>query len=528
MANGNNSSLNLGLGKVGEGPDSSAPPLQEIVTSKVLYDRRLSSSTLARAFAGTTDPTTIWLSLISDQQDAFSYMRELEEKDEDVGSAMEQLKLAVIRRPWNIVAYDDSPQATDISEFITTVFSRIKCFNNWRWAALSSPGYGVTVSEIMWQYAEVNGRYSVIIDEIRDVPQELFNFNPPGFMQNGPLRLLPNMFDPYGGTLVPEDKFVVWSYNPTSGNRKGSPLIRKVFWPSWFKRQAIRFWLKFGEKGPGTAVTTYKNGATQSERDEALAAAEALIEQIALAVPENFSVIKELLTTTRSQDPAVYEKLVQRMEDSIYRRIKGETLTSHGSEGGYGSRALGSVHEDTFQEKWSAVCVSMMEVVNEALIKPLVLWNFGPASLTIMPSFVIDIEDSKDQVSMVAVHALLQKMGVKFSENWIRNTYGIPEIQDGDAVLEPLAPTATGPGGEAGGGGIPSPTIPAPTVPPPGGRGRGGGGGGTTYADDGSPLVIRSARDVQRLMEQLRAESSDVFRQRILALVEEARQRQGK
>ena len=69
----------------------------------------------------------------------------------------------------------------------------------------------------------------------------------------------------------------------------------------------------------------HPQGATDDEQKKALAAAEALVEKLAIAVPENFKMVDSLLTTARSQNPAVYERLVQRMELAIARAILGET-----------------------------------------------------------------------------------------------------------------------------------------------------------------------------------------------------------
>src|SRR5579871_4180677 len=145
-------------------------------------------------------------------------------------------------------------------------------------------------------------------------------------MQSGPLRLLKNPYAVDGGDLVPEEKFLIFSFRPRSGNRRGRPLLRRVFWPSWFKRQTVRFWLRFSEKGPGTAAVMYQPGATDDEKSKALAAAEAMIEKVAIAVPSNFQVVKELLTSSRTQNPAVYEKLHDKMNYKIARVILGQRL----------------------------------------------------------------------------------------------------------------------------------------------------------------------------------------------------------
>jgi hypothetical protein len=62
----------------------------------VLESAQRSSLSLALGFGGTSNPSTIWQDMIGDTQRAFGYYRELEEKDDDVGGAIEELKLSVL------------------------------------------------------------------------------------------------------------------------------------------------------------------------------------------------------------------------------------------------------------------------------------------------------------------------------------------------------------------------------------------------------------------------------------------------
>jgi phage gp29-like protein len=261
------------------------PPAEEIVTPYVLQVAQYSAMVQAQGFSGISNPTTIFDAMMRNQQLAYNYYRELEEKDEDAGGALEELKLAIMSRDAIVVPADDTTQAAEVSAFIQDQLDTIKNFSQALWALLDGPGYGMAIAEIMFDVSM--GQVSAT--EIKDRPQELFTFNPWNMPQNGPLRYLAaGPYDQSGGTLVPETKFLIFTYQPKAGNRKGSPLLRKIFWLSWFKRQALRFWLRYGEKGPGTAAVKYPAGATEDEKQQALAAAEAIVSKIAVAIPENF------------------------------------------------------------------------------------------------------------------------------------------------------------------------------------------------------------------------------------------------
>ncbi len=412
------------------------PPKDELVTQQVLEGINRSVLSLSNAFAGVSDPTVIWTSMIRDFRNAFIYYRELEEKDDDVSSALEMLKLAVLARERQIVPADDSGQAQDVAKFVQEQFARVPNFHEVLESLLDAPGYGVSIAEILFDVSA--GQVGLI--NIKDRPQELFSFNSQYELQNGPLRLMQNAYAIDGGDLVPEEKFLVFSYRPRSGNRRGRPLLRRCFWPSWFKRQALRFWLRFGEKGPGTAAVMYPQGATDDEKQEALQAAEAIVEKIAIAVPENFQLIKELLNSARSQNPAVYERLVDKMNYKISRIVVGQTLTSYGTEGGSGSRSLGQVHAKMFYLKEVEVATKLMAVLNDQLVRPLVLWNYGPGAP--MPKFTIDIEDEEDLLQRIGIDSTAQGMGMQITKSYMMKRYGYPQPDPKDEVLVPTAASA--------------------------------------------------------------------------------------
>jgi len=405
------------------------PTSSQLVSDEVLQGVKRTTLSLSQGFAGVSDPTVIWTSMVRDYRTAFLFYRELEEKDDDISSALEMLKLAVLARKWQIVPKDDSSQAKEVADFIDGQINNVRNFHEVMEAMLDAPGYGVSFQEVMYDVSE--GQVSLV--DIKDRPQEIFSFNPQNLLQTGPLRLNVNPWSIDGGDIVPEEKFLVFTFRPRSGNRRGRPLLRRVFWNSWFKRQALRFWLRFGEKGPGTAAVLYPQGAGQDEKQKALAAAEAIVEKIAIAMPENFQIVKELLTSARSQKPDVYKQLADDQKYSIARAILGQTLTSYGNEGGKGSNALGSVHAKMFYLKEVEVAIKLQAVINDQLVRPLVLWNFGPDAP--MPQFAISTEDEQDLVQRIGIDSTAQDMGVPLTQQYMFETYGYTAPGEKDQIL---------------------------------------------------------------------------------------------
>jgi phage gp29-like protein len=303
---------------------------------------------------------------------------------------------------------------------------------------LDSMGYGFSVQELMFDVSMGQAN----LQDIKDCPQELFLFGNRYQPQIGPMQFLTSPYQSQGD-LVPEDKFLIFSYRPRSRDRMGRPLIRSVFWPSWFKRNMQRLWVRYAEKGPGTAVVRYQDADNVQQQQKAADLAYAIIDEVAVGVPANFNYDKELLTIARSLNPDVYEHFFEAMQKSIVRRILGETLTSFGGDGGKGTQALGDVHSQTLTTKALRTGNGLAGVVNWQLIRPIVLWNFGPTAP--MPSFGFDSEEEADLTAELGIDQGVQRMGVPLGMSYLRGKYNVPMIADGEEVAVPNvnAPTPT-------------------------------------------------------------------------------------
>jgi phage gp29-like protein len=408
------------------------PPRGEIVSQQALYEAQISLYRNSLAFGGMRDPSTIWATMVYNQPQAIMLFRELEDKDEDVANALDTLRLSVLERDRSVTPGDDSQQALDVAKFIEGQLNKLPDFHSVLDCILDAPGYGFSVQEMVFDTSM--GQASLV--EINDCPQELFLFGPRYQPQVGPLQFLSQ---PWASTgeAVPEEKFIVFTYRKRARNRMGRPLLKAVFWPSWFKRNVQRLWVQFAEKGPGTAVVRYNDPDNVAERQQAAAIAQAIIDNVAIAVPQSFNYDADLLKIARSQDPAVYERFFQAMQYSIARKILGETLTSFGNEGGTGAKAQGEVHADTLEKRTVELCRAVASVINRQLVRPLVLWNFGPDAP--MPTWSFDLEQEEDLAKRLAIDSGLQRMGKQFTVGYVADRYDVPMAvgEDPEQVLTP-------------------------------------------------------------------------------------------
>ena len=104
---------------------------------------------------------------------------------------------------------------------------------------------------------------------------------------------------------------------------------------------------------------------------------------------------------------------------------------------------LSDVHQQVRAEKIEASAKFLMYVMNEYLVKPIVLFNFGPS--TPLPLWVIKYNPKRDLSADSVVHERLAGMGLKIPKKWMYSEYQIPEPEQGEEVLEPPARPATDP-----------------------------------------------------------------------------------
>ena len=383
------------------------------------------------AFSGADNPSIAWRLMLADSPAAFPLYRDLEEKDGQISSALETRKDGVLCRERKIIARTGTAADERRADFARAVLAAIPNFENILYELLDAAGHGLAVAEILW---EQEGS-TVFIRDIKPRPQELFSFGPVGKPQTGALRFSheSRVASPES-RLLPAHKFLVYSFRPRHGNRRGRPLLRRVFWASWFKRQDLKFWLKFIEKGTGSVVVRYPQGAGEQDKQRALEAAEAINAETAVAIPENFQIVSELLETARTGSTDVFLALADQLcNNEIARVILGQTLTQRAGEDGRGSRALGEVHQQVRFEKVTADARDLMAVINDQLLRWLFLFNFGPDLRA--PRWTISLDPPADLRQRIEIDERLAHLGVPLPLSHLQRTYSIPALQPGEMSL---------------------------------------------------------------------------------------------
>jgi phage gp29-like protein len=353
-------------------------------------------------------------------------------RDTQAASTFAQRRLAVIARPWEVEPGGKRAIDKAAAEFLKKQLQRV------RWDAVTNGMlygvfYGYAVAEMLWGR---EGRY-VTINGIRVRDRRRFAFD--GAMR---LRLMTSS-QPNPGEILPERKF--WSFC-TGADHDDDPygigLAHWLYWPVFFKRAGIRFWMIFLEKfGQPTAKGSYPGSATPEEKTRLLNALAAINTDAGVILPEGMAI--ELIEAARS-GTADYVKLHDSMDAAIAKVVLGQTLTTEAAGGQYKADVQMDVRQDLVKSDADLVCESF----NAGPARWLTEWNFPGAEC---PRVFRQIDEGEDLAKRAEVDKNLHEMGYEYeSIDQVNETYGGRWKKKAAASLpDPSAPRSQSPEGAA-------------------------------------------------------------------------------
>ncbi|MEW6263374.1 MAG: DUF935 family protein [Thermodesulfobacteriota bacterium] len=375
-------------------------------------------------------------------------------RDPHASSVLQQRILAVVGKEWEIIPAS-SPRASrgrpssltqeqKIADFVAGALEACN-FDQARAELLESLLYGYYVVEVLWQVQD--GALTV---------QKLIGKHPRRFIftPERELRLL-TPASLIEGEALPERKFVVMTYGD-SDNPYGRGLGQKLWWPVWFKKNGIKFWLVFLEKfGMPTVKGAYPSGAPPEQQQALMDAIDAIQNETGIKIPDTMSI--EFLEASRTGTVS-HEKLCDYMDRQASKAVLGQTLTTEIK--GEGSYAASETHNDVRQEIVEADADLLDACLNQTLIRWLVDLNFP--EVTGYPTIVTHAGVKPDLKAQSEIDcALVRDIHLPVGRAYFYQTYGLPEPEDGEPLV--ALPLSLGEGrgeGLAGNFAESSPSIP--------------------------------------------------------------------
>jgi phage gp29-like protein len=272
---------------------------------------------------------------------------------------------------------------------------------------LSGVFYGWSVAEVMWTAEEARIKFAGI--KVRD--RSRFRFD-----RDRTIYLWTNAS---GFRVMPERKF--WAFSAGADHHDepyGLGLAHKLYWPVFFKRSDIKFWLIFLEKfGMPTSIAKIPLG--QMNDAAVIAKVKTALQQIAtdagVIVPDTIPI--ELLEAARSGS-ADYGGMHEAMNRAISKILVGQTATTEGTPGKLGA-------DDTQQDVLQSIVEADSDILcgsfNAGPVKWWTEWNFPGAK----PPRVWRRTMPEEDLGMTAERdKKISDLGFEPEEAYIKETYG--------------------------------------------------------------------------------------------------------
>jgi len=353
------------------------------------------------------------------------------ERDPHAGAVLQTRYLSVIGKEWEVLPADESRKAKKAAELVEEALSSMN-FTQACAELLQAVLYGFKSAEVMWQAR--GGLW---------MPKKIMGKHPRRFVftPERELRLLTpqSMID---GEELPPRKFITFTWGD-SDNPYGKGLGQKLWWPVWFKKHGVKFWLVFLEKfGMPTVVGKYPPGTDTKLQQDLMDALDAIQTETGMKIPENMTV--ELLEAARTGQ-ASYQGLCDYMDRQISKAVLGQTLTTEVKD--EGSYAASQTHDEVRQDIIKADADLLCECLNASLVRWIVDVNLGPQND--YPQLWIRVEEEQDLKPQAERDKILvREIGVPVARRYFYETYGLPEPEDGDELVTPPAAAAPVPPAE--------------------------------------------------------------------------------
>lgn len=331
-------------------------------------------------------------------------------RDDQVKSTIQQRFLSVVSKPWEVEpGADDEPSKAAAA----ALKKNLQAIN---WDSITEKQlyavfYGYGAGEVMWAANPTTGLTDIAAIKVRD--RARFRFDIEGW-----LYLIDKTFQ---HKKMPERKFwVVSTGADNTDNYYGLGLAHWLYWPVFFKRNDIKFWLIFLEKfGQPTGVGKLPVGKENDKetRSKVLHALRAIATETGVLLPDGAEIT--LLEATRS-GAADYEAMKDAMDAAIAKIVLSQTMTTDNGS----SRSQSETHENVRDMVVAADADLICESFNTSVVQWWLEYNLPAFPGATRPRVYRKVKPEKDTVKLAERDIKIAQLGYEPTEEYIQETYG--------------------------------------------------------------------------------------------------------
>ncbi|MDG6263172.1 DUF935 domain-containing protein [Glaesserella parasuis] len=355
---------------------------------------------------------------------------DIEERDSAIFANIQTRKRAALGVDWVIQApRNATPAEEKLRDEVDELFYQIGNLEDLIIDCMDAVGHGFSALEIEWAF---NGKVWYPNAFIHR-PQSWFKWDKlDNLLLKTPQNQTGEPLRPYG--------WVVHTHKSRSTQLARNNLFRTLAWLYMFKHYSIHDFAEFLELyGMPIRIGKYGAGATKDEKQTLKRALAEIGHNAAGIMPESMSIeLHNAANAGGASGNNPFLQMVDWCEKSIARLILGQTLTS-GADGKSSTNALGNVHNEVRRDLLVSDVKQLGQTFTQQIILPYLLINFPNVDPTRIPTFEFDTKEPADLALFAESLPKLVDIGLQIPANWARDKLGIPEAQEGEAVLGRVA-----------------------------------------------------------------------------------------
>ncbi|MBX9836330.1 MAG: DUF935 domain-containing protein [Burkholderiaceae bacterium] len=361
-------------------------------------------------------------------QAQFDLFEDMEEKDGHIAAELGKRRRALLV-DWSVVA-PDKPSAREsaAAEQLAELVGELADFEDVLFDVTDAIGKGFSCGEIEWHKP---GKFW-LPKTITHRPQSWFTVHR-GYRQE--LRLRSNTVGADASVGEPLQPFgwIKHIHKAKSGYIERTAMFRQLVWPYLFKNYSVGDLAEFLEiYGIPVRIGKYASGASEQEKMTLLRALVGIGHNAAGIIPSGMEL--EFLDAA-SGDPAAFELMINWCERTQSKVILGGTLTS-GADGKSSTNALGNVHNEVRKDLRDSDIRQVCSTLTRDLLYPIAALNgLAPEGMRRCPVFCLDVGETEDLKAYADALPKLVGVGMQIPVQWAQEKLGIPQPQEGEAVL---------------------------------------------------------------------------------------------
>lgn len=359
---------------------------------------------------------------------AMQLYEEMEEKDPHLYAVANKRRLALTGLEWRIVSAADvlenvdRTRADEVADHCRGALKRLEAFDDLLEHLSLALGRNIAVGELVWDRTD---------DGIGLVDLVPVDFGRIVFDDFDKPRILTADHD-VDGIELPPNKFVVHTPHSVSGHPSRGGLLRVTALSFLAKNLALKDWMIFAEIfGMPVRIARYDQSITPDEKREMLK----MLESLGSNAAGIFSRAVELqfIESGQGKAPAPYGGLVDFLNREISKAWLGQTLTTE-TPGLGGSFGATKIHEQVRKDLRANDLRKEARTVRRDILGPMARLRFGGDAP--VPFFQRQVAGPRDLDELTSVlDAAVNRLGVDVSKRWARESLGIPEPEEGEALL---------------------------------------------------------------------------------------------